>query len=245
MNNGMKSPGFGVGDNYLTICNTATGPYGDDARAIATGMQAVSNGTLSEYQQTYECSSNDTRRWFTMRVNRVENMNPSRVIVAHKDVSDLKSTEEVLLQLSQKDGLTGLTNRHHFDETLKKEWARANRNQSNLSLLMLDIDHFKLYNDQYGHLMGDDCLQNVACLLEKHLNRPTDLAARYGGEEFVVLLTDTDMKGACHIAEQIRAAVETLAIPQRKSEVGPVVTISIGAGTIQANSTAAPASRST
>ncbi|MGD9948847.1 MAG: diguanylate cyclase [Desulfobulbus sp.] len=107
--------------------------------------------------------------------------------------------------------------------------ARSTHNQSNLSLFMLDIDHFKLDNDQYGHLLGDDCIRDVARVLEQQLNQPTDLAARYGGEEFVILLsTDTDMKGTCHIAERIRAAIKTLFIPHLKSKNAPVVPISMG-----------------
>ncbi len=241
MENGIDRPGYGVGENYLALCDTSSGPNSDDAREIAARIRAVSNGKLPEYQQTYECSNGDTRRWFTMRVSRVGNMNPSRVVIAHEDVTDLKVTEETLRQLSQKDGLTGLANRRHFDETLEKEWARSARNRSSLSLLMLDIDHFKLYNDQYGHLMGDDAIRQVARALKEQLNRPTDLAARYGGEEFVVLLPDTTMNGALHIAEQIRATIETLAIPHVKSKVAPVLTVSIGASSIQAHASADPA----
>jgi diguanylate cyclase (GGDEF)-like protein len=123
--------------------------------------------------------------------------------------------------------MTGLTNRRAFDEALDAEFRRSVRNGTPLSLLLIDVDHFKAFNDAYGHPEGDDCLKAVAKVLTKVLNRPGDLAARYGGEEFDAILPDTDAEGAMTIAESIRAAVQGLAIPHIGGGTG-IVTASIG-----------------
>lgn len=134
-----------------------------------------------------------------------------------------------LEKLSSLDGLTGIANRRRFDETLKKEWARGMRNGNTLSLIMIDIDFFKLYNDHYGHQGGDDCLKTVASVLAGKLHRESDILARYGGEEFSAILPETDIDGAVIIAEQMRTAIEELKIPHSKSKVGDHVSISLGA----------------
>ncbi|MBI4799895.1 MAG: diguanylate cyclase [Desulfarculus sp.] len=131
--------------------------------------------------------------------------------------------------LSNLDGLTGISNRRFFDEAFQREWRRALRQGHPLGVLMIDIDHFKAYNDYFGHAQGDECLKQVArCLLEG-LRRPGDLLARYGGEEFVVVLADTDQQGALVVAEGLRQAVERLGLPQAGSCPAQVVTVSIGA----------------
>ncbi|MBI5524300.1 MAG: diguanylate cyclase [Desulfarculus sp.] len=134
-----------------------------------------------------------------------------------------------LRQLSNLDGLTGISNRRFFDEAFPREWRRALRQGHPLAVLMIDIDHFKAYNDNFGHAQGDECLKQVArCLLEG-LRRPGDLLARYGGEEFVVVLADTDRQGALVVAEALRQGVERLGLPHAKSHAAKVVTVSIGA----------------
>lgn len=130
--------------------------------------------------------------------------------------------------LARTDGLTGLNNRRTLGEILDQEWRRAKRTRSILSLLFVDIDRFKMYNDTYGHQAGDDALAAVAKCIGDNIRRPTDSAARYGGEEFVVVLPDTSPEGAASIAEKIRAAISNLAIEHKASEYGRV-TASIGA----------------
>lgn len=132
-----------------------------------------------------------------------------------------------LERLSHLDGLTGIHNRRYFEEHLALEWRRASRRQSPIAIIMVDVDFFKLYNDQYGHLAGDDCLKKVAEGLGI-VNRPGDLLARYGGEEFIVVLPDTDLAGARTLAERMRARVEALRIPHEESPAGKHVTISLG-----------------
>jgi len=133
--------------------------------------------------------------------------------------------------LSALDGLTAIPNRRRFDEFFTKEWLRAKRNKESLSVIMIDIDFFKAYNDSLGHQAGDECLKKVARALTASLNRPSDLVARYGGEEFVAVLTGTDANGARTVGETMRRQIEALAIRHPASEVSPYVTVSVGTST--------------
>jgi len=145
-----------------------------------------------------------------------------------KNHLELKHQRDLLAHLSKHDGLTGISNRSKFDEFLEDEWHRALREKTSLSLILIDIDFFKNFNDFYGHTTGDDCLKKVAQTIKKSLERSVDLAARYGGEEFVCVLPNTDLSGANHIAETIRKNIYNLQIPHKKSLVEPFVTISLG-----------------
>lgn len=146
--------------------------------------------------------------------------------------SKLLQANEILHRISLRDGLTGIGNRRCFDETIEKEWKRAMRHLMPVSLLLMDIDYFKSYNDKYGHLCGDDCLKKVAKSISENLKRPGDLSARYGGEEFAVLLPDTDGSSAVMVAESIRSAIKELGIIHEGSKVCSHVTISIGIATL-------------
>jgi len=140
----------------------------------------------------------------------------------------LKNQRDALTKLATQDGLTGVPNRRSFDAALKREWGRLARSGQPLSVIMLDVDHFKQFNDTYGHGEGDVCLKRVAKAIEAVAKRPADLAARYGGEEFVVLLPETDLDGLKITAEAIRTAVAALRIPHAKSSAADHVTISLG-----------------
>jgi len=141
--------------------------------------------------------------------------------------NELKILSHKLEQMSSTDSLTGLYNRRYFNEVYQKEWSSACRSQVSLATLMLDIDNFKKYNDTYGHLQGDKCLQAVAKAVWKAVKRPRDMVARYGGEEFVIVLTETDASGAFHIAEQAQINVSELKIEHSASS-SRIVTVSIG-----------------
>jgi len=140
----------------------------------------------------------------------------------------LRKAQEKLKYLSYVDGLTEINNRRYFDEIVSKEWNRAVRDSNPLSLIMIDIDFFKNYNDVYGHLKGDECLKNIADIILQSIRRPEDFAARFGGEEFVVVLPNTKIKGASHIAETIRSNVESAGIEHNNSSIAEVVTVSLG-----------------
>jgi|GEM_PF-4336214 len=144
----------------------------------------------------------------------------------------LREANAALKELSSLDGLTKIPNRRFFDEVFINEWKRAARENEPLSLLMIDIDKFKAYNDTYGHLEGDNCLIKVAKALKETPKRPGDFVARYGGEEFSIILPDTDTDGAIIIAEKLREEVKSLRIPNISSTVSNYITISIGLATI-------------
>jgi two-component system chemotaxis family response regulator WspR len=133
-----------------------------------------------------------------------------------------------LRRLSHSDGLTGLSNRRYLDEYLSAEWRRGAREQTELSMLMIDVDNFKLYNDTYGHVAGDEVLKRIASTVAGCLGRPEDLASRFGGEEFAVVLPGTSIGIVRMLAEKIRREVEALELPHANSSSGPYVTISVG-----------------
>ena len=139
-----------------------------------------------------------------------------------------------LQHLSSQDGLTGIPNRRRFDEFLDEEWRRATREKdgTEISLIMIDIDYFKIYNDSYGHQAGDDCLKKVAWSLNKCVHRATDLIARYGGEEFVCVLVNTPLEGAMTLAKNMRQAIEDCNLAHNHSEVADRVSISLGVSTM-------------
>jgi len=144
----------------------------------------------------------------------------------------LDSLSQELTRLSREDVLTGLANRRHFNEVFQVEWERAKREQQTLSLLFVDIDHFKAFNDNHGHLEGDRVLSEVGMALKGVLRRPGDMAARYGGEEFVLLLPATPESGALGVAVQVHEAIEALEISHRASCVADWVTASVGVATL-------------
>jgi len=152
--------------------------------------------------------------------------------LANMDREGLKRLNKTLEKLSKTDSLTGLANRRYFEEFLGSEWKRATRYKYPISLLMIDIDHFKRYNDYWGHQKGDQCLVKLAEVLKEFGRRPGDLVARYGGEEFVVILSNTPSKHAEEIAETIRKKIINLNLSHPLSDVLKVVTVSIGVATV-------------
>ncbi len=165
------------------------------------------------------------------------------------DISERKKMEDVLLRLNKQleslsfhDPLTGVANRRMFDQSIEVAWARAQRSGEPMSLVLIDIDHFKQYNDHYGHVMGDECLAAVAAALDGVSSRATDLFARYGGEEFVLMLPKTDRETALALAERCREAVLAKQIPHAASGSSDLVTISAGVSTIVPSENTTPAS---
>ena len=168
-------------------------------------------------------------------------VNPAVVRARVKTHLTLKAQSDLLRQMVFIDGLTGVANRRCFDERLRTEWRRAARDGSPLSLLMLDVDHFKRFNDRYGHQLGDDCLRRVASAIKGGLLRPGDLVARYGGEEFACILPGTDFEGALAVGAGIEHIVRGLQIEHADSDVSGTVTVSIGVSTSLPDRDANPA----
>ena len=167
--------------------------------------------------------------WLAERRNRLVFLQ-KKLLELEKARSD--SLAERMKEMSRHDGLTGLANRRHFDEVLHQEWQRCRRDGTSLSLVFIDVDFFKPYNDQYGHQAGDDVLRQVGSLLAEHGRRPGDLAARYGGEEFVLLYPQTGPEAVSHLAEQIRASVEELELSHGHSDCADHITVSIGTASV-------------
>jgi len=157
--------------------------------------------------------------------------NPKLVRARVESQLRLKRKTDLLEKLSSIDGLTEIPNRRRFDEAVDNEWSRSRRAQSNISLVLIDIDFFKQYNDRYGHAAGDKCLQKVAKTLSNTVRRPADFVARYGGEEFVVILPEIDHESALLMANKLKESIFQLELPHEASQVSQYVTISLGLAT--------------
>lgn len=167
-----------------------------------------------------------------LRENGAARLMEERLKLLDLRTRQLEQANQDLQRLSYLDGLTGIANRRRFEEALDLEWRRACRVGTALSLIMIDADFFKSFNDAYGHQRGDDCLILIAKAISNLLNRPGDMVARYGGEEFMVILPGTDAQGAAELAEAMRGRVEAMEIRHECSAAGKVVTISLGVTTV-------------
>lgn len=143
----------------------------------------------------------------------------------------LQTTNQNLLRLATTDGLTQVKNRYFFDQEIRHEWTRSQRESQPLSLILFDVDYFKKYNDYYGHPTGDICLQKIAHIAQQSIHRPADFVARYGGEEFAIVLPNTSQEGAIAIAQRIQEALQALAIPHLQSDISNIISISLGIAT--------------
>ncbi|MEW6640596.1 MAG: diguanylate cyclase [Pseudomonadota bacterium] len=221
------------------------GVHAEDLPHVRDQVAALKEGRAEEARVIYRTRHRirgDIWVESALRVTRVAASGAINGVVAiTRDMTEHKDLEQRLAALATRDGLTGLANRRHFDDRLAEEWARAKRDGTPLALLMIDVDHFKLFNDHYGHQGGDDCLRALARVLAAQARRPADLAARYGGEEFALLLPDTDAEGCARIGEAVRRALHELAIPHAASPSSHLVTVSIGGAMHQPSSSHADA----
>ena len=200
-------------------------------------IMVTANNDDSNLQLAFGAGAID---YITKPINKIELLARIRSALNLKQETDqrmklmmeLKKANKKLERLSYLDGLTGISNRRHFDILLSEEWRRCERDKKCLSLVITDIDFFKRYNDTYGHQQGDDCLKQVAATLDAVAQRPGDLTARYGGEEFVLVLSNTDSQNALMLAERYRNAIVSLRIPHHNSDASEYVTLSLGLATM-------------
>lgn len=165
---------------------------------------------------------------YRLRLKRAAEREAELIRLVEERTNQLRQANDHLQTLSYTDALTNIANRRHLEEVLEVEWRRALRAKTPISLLMIDIDHFKIYNDTFGHRAGDACLTRVAAVLDEAAQRDGDLVARYGGDEFAAILAGTGIAGATEVAERLRAAVEALGIEHGGTPATRVVTVSIG-----------------
>jgi diguanylate cyclase (GGDEF)-like protein/PAS domain S-box-containing protein len=229
----------GWGPDQLTGTPALAGVNADDLPAVNETVEALRRGDITDARIVYRTRHRDAQEvWIesTMRVTRRSDTSEIDGVVAiSRDVTEQKNAEQRLGALAMLDGLTGLANRGRFDERLQEEWARALREGTPLSLLMIDVDHFKKFNDQYGHPAGDACLRAVAKILRAEARRPADLAARYGGEEFVLLLPNTEAAGCALVGERVREELRRLDVTHAMNPPTRRVTVSLGGATIWPN----------
>ncbi|MDD1428541.1 diguanylate cyclase, partial [Dolichospermum sp. ST_sed3] len=207
---------------------------------LLTELQAKANLVVPIEQENniwgllvvYECSN--PRKWAKSDIDLLTQLtNPLVMAIKQAELyQQLEAANQKLQQLASIDSLTQIPNRRSFDEVLEREWQRLEREQAPLSLILCDIDFFKNYNDTYGHQSGDECLKEVAQILQQATQRPGDLAARYGGEEFAVVLPNTDSAGAVYIAETILSSIRTKNLIHKSSKISSYLTLSLGIATI-------------
>jgi diguanylate cyclase (GGDEF)-like protein/PAS domain S-box-containing protein len=203
----------------------------EDLPRLEKLIAALRRGETEEVRATYRTRHREKSEiWVetTLRITRKVSGEINGVVGISRDMTQQKDMEGRLETLAIEDGMTGLANRRRFDQQLEEEWARACRERTPLGLLLIDIDHFKAYNDEYGHPAGDACLRAVGRVLTAEAQRTTDLAARYGGEEFAMLLPNTDAAGCARIGERIHRAIREAGLVHALNVPSGIVTASLG-----------------
>jgi diguanylate cyclase (GGDEF)-like protein len=220
------------GVNYIEECNKAAGMGDKIGLKASKGIKKVISNKKSIFYLEYPCHSPHEKRWFMMRVTPFVSSDKDYFVISHQNITERKLAEEKVEKAAKIDGLTNIPNRRTFDEFLHNEWRRCKRLKKPISLALIDLDHFKMLNDTYGHQTGDNCLIQVGRILPKFANRPGDICARYGGEEFVLVWGDTTSKQAAALAKKVLKKVADLKIPNRKSTTANHLTASIGLTTV-------------
>jgi diguanylate cyclase (GGDEF)-like protein len=222
-NNGMDKPVDWCTFNYLSICRNAANDD-DYSLAIAEGIQSVIDSDTVVFEYEYPCHSPIAKRWYSLRVSPLKDV-PNLFVVCHQNITRNKVNEKQAKRLSEEDPLTGLYNRRGLDASIQKELARAVRYQVEMSFVLMDIDHFKVFNDCFGHQAGDRCLLAIADIIKKYTRRPSDIAARIGGDEFVLIFSKTPREKVLFLVDAIKRSVYDLNL---KNDSGHRITISAG-----------------
>nr|WP_324256889.1 sensor domain-containing diguanylate cyclase [Cellvibrio fontiphilus] len=228
-------------DSWVTVEDWAARMHEEDRERVVNFCVSQSQAGI-DHEADYRALTKDGRLvWIRDVVHVVRNAqgDVEALIGFMFDISERKHTEQKLIdlqkeleQLSFKDGLTGVANRRMFDSVMELEWMNAKRSRQPLSLIMLDIDYFKQYNDYYGHLQGDECLKRVSQTLVECASRAKDFVARFGGEEFMLVLPESDADAAAAVAERCRKAIFKLQIAHAKSPISQLLSVSSGVGSI-------------
>jgi diguanylate cyclase (GGDEF)-like protein/PAS domain S-box-containing protein len=227
--------------SWVSVEDWVARMHPDDRESVVNFCVAQSKAGVDHEADYRALNTDGSYVWIrdVVHVVRKENGEVDSLIGFMFDINARKKTEEKLIslqkeleELSFKDGLTGVANRRMFDSIMEVEWANARRNNQPLSLIMLDIDYFKQYNDHYGHIQGDESLKRVGQVLSSAATRARDFLARFGGEEFVLVLPETDADAAQKVAERCRKLIFKEQIPHAKSEASQVLTVSLGVSTI-------------
>ncbi len=228
-------------DSWVTVEDWAARMHEEDRERVVNFCVSQSQAGI-DHEADYRALTKDGRLvWIRDVVHVVRNAqgDVEALIGFMFDISERKHTEQKLIdlqkeleQLSFKDGLTGVANRRMFDSVMELEWMNAKRSRQPLSLIMLDIDYFKQYNDYYGHLQGDECLKRVSQTLVECASRAKDFVARFGGEEFMLVLPESDADAPAAVAERCRKAIFKLQIAHAKSPISQLLSVSLGVGSI-------------
>lgn len=195
--------------NYLSICHAAAAEGDQDSIDVENGLNAVIKNKVSFFLREYPCHAPKGDRWYLLRAVPLKDI-PNRFVISHQNITRNKLTEKKAEKLSLEDPLTGLYNRRGLDMFASEEFARALRHQTEVSIVIIDIDHFKFYNDYYGHQAGDQCLVNIAKIIQHHARRPGDIVSRIGGDEFVLVLAGTTKEQSFQITDAIKQNVYDL-----------------------------------
>lgn len=236
-------------DSWLTAEDWATRMHPDDRETVVNFCVAQSKAGV-DHEADYRALTRDNGYvWIrdVVHVVRNEQGEVESLVGFMFDISERKRGEEKLIALQKElealsfmDSLTGIANRRKFDAALDLEWTSASRSGQPLSLIMIDVDFFKQYNDHYGHAQGDESLKAIAHTLELAATRPRDIVARFGGEEFMLVLPETDEKSALQVAERCHRLVKKLRIPHAVSQTDKHITVSMGVATIKPSPKLAP-----
>ncbi len=218
--------------NYLDICDSAAGMGDEYGRSASEGIRKVINNDSATFSFEYPCHGPAQKRWFTLNASGLAHRKGRYVVITHVDITNRKLAEEQVQNLSRVDGLTGLFNRRHFDVFLREEWRRCIRLGLPITLVFIDIDHFKILNKTYGHQYGDDCLVEISNILGGYAQRPGDIAARYGGEELALVFANATKESILPRILNLKTRIEQLGLPNRASPVSSHLTVSMGVATM-------------
>jgi diguanylate cyclase (GGDEF)-like protein len=231
--NGVPASLSWIGQNYLEVLRNSCATGDSTASEILSGMMKVVDADAASFYYEYPCHSPSRSRWFTMRVCKLgDSAVADYFVISHHDVTQRKLAEERAEALALQDPLTGLGNRRQFDLSLQQEIRGSLRDQTLIGLALIDVDHFKSFNDEFGHAAGDLCLCKVGRVLQAHARRPGDLAMRIGGDEFALILRISDPENLLVIGQSILQDVRDLQMSFAGTQL---ITVSIGLLSLVAN----------